>query len=318
LKINSENILLNANDYIKKQKIFLITGNEETLIDKISELIIARFKTKKLENVAKYENKNINKGANEFFSNSLFDESKVFIHSNPKDVDLECLKEIEEENLLLIIKDNKIKNSSKIKKYFDAHPSYASISCYKLTREIKKKIMSKALSDNNIKLNNDSYWFILDFADEKYKIFEDQLQKIILFEKSDPSLEEIKLLISPNLNENISALFFSILLNNAVIIKESNNQIKTQNDAYLLLQKSKFYIDLLARSKSLVEARDIFPTYLFLEKERFLTIFGLLKKNKITNILRLIKKTELMLRKNGSMFLPISQRFLLNIKKNIN
>ena len=177
--------------------------------------------------------------------------------------------------------------------------------------------MIKILSDNNIKLSDESYWFVLDFADEKYKIFEDQLQKIILFEKKNPSLEEIKLLISSNTNKNIGTLFYSILLSNAMIIKESNSQIKSQSDAYLLLQKSKFYIDLLVRANSLAEARDIFPKYLFLEKDRFLTIFKKSNKYKISNILMLIKKTELMLRKNSGLFLPISQRFLLNIRKYI-
>jgi hypothetical protein len=35
-------------------------------------------------------------------------------------------------------------------------------------------------------------------------------------------------------------------------------------------------------------------------------------------VLRLIKKTELLLRKNDSLFLQITQRFLLNIKKTLN
>ena len=316
MKINSENILLNPPDYIKKIKVFLITGNEETLIDKISELLISTSKNY-LQSYKKFDNKNINKDSDELFIDSLFEKSKVIIHSNPKIIDLEFLDLIEKENLLLIIKDSKIKNTSKIKKYFESHPSYGSIACYKLSKDIKKKIIVKTFLDNNIKLNDESYWFILDFADEKYKIFEDQLQKIILFGKERPSLEEVKLLISPNTNEGVGGLFFLILLSSSIIIKESNNQIRSQSDAYFLLQKVKFYIDLLARANNLLEAKDIFPRYLFLEKEKFLTVFKKLNRHKISNILMLIKKTEFMLRKNSTLFLPIAQRFLLNIKKNI-
>ena len=113
MKINSENILLNPPDYIKKIKVFLITGNEETLIDKISELLISTSKNY-LQSYKKFDNKNINKDSDELFIDSLFEKSKVIIHSNPKIIDLEFLDLIEKENLLLIIKDSKIKKANPV------------------------------------------------------------------------------------------------------------------------------------------------------------------------------------------------------------
>ena len=131
MKINSEYILLKPEDYSKKIKIFLITGNEDTLIDKISELLISSSKKNYLQNVIRLENQSIKKNSNELFEDSLFKESKIVVHSNPKDVDLECLIKVEERDLILIIKDNKMKNSSKVKKFFESHPEYGSITCYK-------------------------------------------------------------------------------------------------------------------------------------------------------------------------------------------
>ena len=45
---------------------------------------------------------------------------------------------------------------------------------------------------------------------------------------------------------------------------------------------------------------------------------GLGPRSARRSVLSLIKKTELLLRKNDALFLPITQRFLLNIKKTLN
>ena len=94
--------------------------------------------------------------------------------------------------------------------------------------------------------------------------------------------------------------------------------ILSSSSSYTLLQRIKFFLNIFLESNSIEDANKLFPKYLFREKEKFIEIFKKNKPEKNLAMLSLIKKTELLLRKNDSLFLPITQRFLLNIKKNLN
>ena len=61
----------------------------------------------------------------------------------------------------------------------------------------------------------------------------------------------------------------------------------------------------------------VFPKYLFMKKDKFAEIYKKLNFERISKIIVLIKKTEILLRKNAGMHLIITQRFLLNLKKTI-
>ena len=61
----------------------------------------------------------------------------------------------------------------------------------------------------------------------------------------------------------------------------------------------------------------VFPKYLFMKKDKFIEIYKKLNYERISRIIVLIKKTEILLRKNTTMHLIITQRFLLNLKKTI-
>ena len=57
------------------------------------------------------------------------------------------------------------------------------------------------------------------------------------------------------------------------------------------------------------------PKYLFMKKEAFKNIIKKTSFEKITKMTKLIQKTEILLRKNSSHYLEITQRFLLNFSK---
>ena len=65
------------------------------------------------------------------------------------------------------------------------------------------------------------------------------------------------------------------------------------------------------------EINIVFPKYLFMKKDKFIEIYKKLNYERISRIIVLIKKTEILLRKNTTMHLIITQRFLLNLKKTI-
>ena len=138
------------------------------------------------------------------------------------------------------------------------------------------------------------------------------------YSKKEISLDVIKLLLSKANYERAELLFFSILTSPEKIIEKTREELKTHSDNYLFLQRTKFFIDIITRSKNSNELLSLFPKYLFNENEKILTIYKKLNKEKIILIYNLIKKVELMFRLYSNMQTIISQRFLLNLKKILN
>ena len=118
-------------------------------------------------------------------------------------------------------------------------------------------------------------------------------------------------------SEEIDNLFFLMLEKNTEIIKQAHRTINSSSDSYLILQRIKFFLGLLYSAKNIDEAIETFPKYLFKYKKKFLSIIEKTNTKKIAGALALIKKTELLLRKHSSMHQPISERFLLNLKKTL-
>ena len=92
--------------------------------------------------------------------------------------------------------------------------------------------------------------------------------------------------------------------------------------AYLIVisfwRELSFFFSIISKSKDLSEAENNFPRYLFKEKSNFFLLFQKINKKKLITVYALIKKTEFLLRKSSNMYLPITQRFLSNLKKTVN
>ena len=167
----------------------------------------------------------------------------------------------------------------------------------------------------------------MENTSEKYQLLENELSKILIFKNEGETitLSEARKLLSLDLELDYEDLFFEMFLNRKKIITKTNEIIKNSSDSYLLLQKVKFYINLLIKTKiEILESGDHtlkeknFPRYLFKHKNSYNELVDRLDKSKAIKCLGLIKKTEILLRKNDNMFLSTTQRFLLNIKKEIN
>ena len=148
-------------------------------------------------------------------------------------------------------------------------------------------------------------------------MFESELKKIRDYGGEKIFLSEIKLLLSIDQNNSEIEELFLGQYTQEKIINKSLGAIKSSGEVYTLIQKIKFYLDIILSSKDKSDLQKNFPRYLFAQEKKFYAIYEKLDTKKTMNILALLKKTEILLRKNDSMFLPISQRLLLNIKKNI-
>lgn len=315
MKINPEKIITDQSLSFANNRIFLINGNEDTYIEKISATIVERLRGQGFEEVEKQNE--IRNLPEDLLINeqSLFHNKKITIFNNIKNFDIEGVERLNLEDRAIIIIDKKIKNSSKLKNYFNLSKILVCVSCYDLSKEVKKKIADYFFSKNNIVLEKDCYWFFLDRSSDKYMLFENEIIKMISYDKKIISVKDLTLLLSVQSNENIDNLFFTILMRPNNIITESLRTINSSTDSYLLLQRAKLYLGFFLLSTNQLDASNNFPKYLFLVKDKYLNIFGKLSLQKKIFFITLVKRTEILLRKNNDMHLIVIQRFLLNLKK---
>ena len=317
MKVNPETIIFNKQSFLNIN-FFLISGNEQTYINKISDKIISGLKKLNFLEIKKYDD-GIKIHDNAILDqNSLFSEKKILIFKNSKGIDIKLLEKIEFKNTAIIIIDKNIKNSSPIKKCFDLSKKFVSIACYKLNRESKKRIADFFFNSYSISLEDAGYWYFLDHTNDKYMAYENEIYKIINFNKKKIPLKDLYFLISQKDSPSFDSLFFLILFSNKQIILSTQTDIQSLSDAYILIQRVKFYLDLLMTFDNIDTAERIFPKYLFIEKDKFLKVYKKISYKKISKVVVLLNRAELMLRKNDNLYLSIIQRFLINLKKIIN
>ena len=140
---------------------------------------------------------------------------------------------------------------------------------------------------------------------------------IINFDNKKITLNDLVSLVSKNSNEDIDKLFFTILSPQKEIIYTSLANINSSGDSFVLVQRIKYYLNLIMSIENVNDINIVFPKYLFMKKDKFVEIYKKLNHERISKIIILIKKTEILLRKNTAMHLIITQRFLLNLKKTI-
>ena len=318
MKVSPDNFLLDSMPLDKGKNLFFIDGQEETLVQKIVEIIIMALKKEGANEVIKILSAEISNDSIGENSNSLFAESKILVYENPKKIDFDALSQCKELKIFIIVKSSLSKNSFKLKKFFESSPAAYSVSCYKLGLELKKKIFLKYLGENEIKIDQPGFWFFLDNTDNRYGLFENEMKKLLFLRGDNAGIDELRKIISKNESDEVEKLFFLLPETSKKIINQANKVILSSSSSYALLQRIKFFLNILLESTSVEDANRLFPKYLFREKERFIEIFKKNNSEKNLIVLGLIKKTELLLRKNDTLFLAITQRFLLNIKKTLN
>ena len=315
MKINAEQFLSNGGFKNDKNKLFYISGNEETMIQKVQDLVISELKRIGYENIVKSNDVEIKTTDIKQVGGDLFGGSKILVYENPKKIDLEDLANIDQKKTAIIIKETK---NSKIKKFFDNHASAMSILCYRIGGDFKRKVLSEYLKKNNLKMERDPFLFFLENTDNRYGLFINEVEKLLYFIDTKITIEDLRKILTKNDSEEVDQIFFLITDSYKNIIIKTNKLISSSSISFQLLQRIKFFFNIILESKNISDAESFFPRYLFKEKQRFLEIFKRTNPKKNLEVLNLIKRTELLLRKNESLFLSTSQRLLINIKKKLN
>lgn len=325
VKSNPNNILREAERAKKKLYPILFYGNESGLVSKLIKSIYNILQNQLgLNGIQKFDHKNDKENTLEDLlkNNSLFSKVNFIVLNNPQEMLVEELKKIESIESVLIINGEGIGAKSKIRKYFDDHQQFISVPCYNFDKQTIKETVDKFLSDKKITLQNNTYWYLIDNISDECLVLENELQKLYNYNNPLATIGDIQKLIAQKNNYKADNYFFICATGNyKLILKDINMSVNSINDSYEILGSTKKFIQIL--SDATLEknnnldylVQNYLPKYLFMKKEIFKNVLKKINIKKISIIVKLLQKTEYLLRRNSAQHLEIIERFLLNFIK---
>ena len=308
MKIDPISILLSENFKIDK-KVYFISGNEKTLMQKIKDRIVEKYQKNTNARIINIET--IKGFVDEA---GLFESHKIYLGNGCKGIDDKNLENIKNSHGIFIFIDENSQKIKKIKSLFNKDKESYLIDCYELEGESRVKIIKKFLSDNNINISQDIFWFLVDKLDSKYSFFENSLNQILELDEKSLTIDNVKKLLTIS-DSGKEKVFFSLLKKNREIVNLYRNKIVTGTDVNEFYYYIKFYCKLIIESKNEDEYQKKIPVYLFKEKHKLLDIFRKYNSRKKKLLISLLSSTENVLRKDNNLSLVFGLRFLLNIKK---
>jgi len=308
MKIDPISILLNKDFRIDK-KIYFISGNEKTLMQKIKTAIIEKY-----QQVTNARITNIDTIKDFVEEVGLFENHKIFLGNGCKGINENNLENLKNKNGIFIFVDENSQKIKKIKNLFNKDKDSYLIDCYELEKDSKIKLLKKYLNDSGLNISQDIYWLLVDKLDNKYSFFENSLSQIIELGAKDLTVDIVKKLLT-NSDSGKEKVFFNLLKKNKEIVDIYRNTIVNKTDVNEFYFYVKFLCQLIIESKNEDEYQKKIPIYLFKEKYRLIDIFRKYNLRKKILLIGLLSSTERFLRKESNLSLVFGLRFLLNIKK---
>tara|TARA_B100000989_G_scaffold184404_1_gene138824 strand:- start:164 stop:1102 length:939 start_codon:yes stop_codon:yes gene_type:complete len=308
MKIDPLHILLNT-EFLPSKKFFFIGGNEITLMEKISGVIIKKYK--EAENAQIFNINSIDSYVNE---SGLFEDKKIIIGKECKGINEKNINNIRDVDGIFIFKHENSAISRSIKKRFSKDKDFCFIDCYEFEKDSKIKIINNFLSMNNLKIKEDVYWFLVEKIHNKYALIENTFNNILAIETKRLTFKNIKKILTVD-DSGKNKLFFNLLKKNDEIIYIFREKILSSADANEFFYFCRFYCQLIIDHHSEMEYLKTIPGYLFRERNFLIKIFRKYNERKRKKLLRLLSKTESVLRKNGELSIVNTLRFFLSIKK---
>ena len=308
MKLDPIKFLVNKNFEIDK-KIYFISGNEITLIEKIKLKIIKSFQ--KREKVIVLRIDSIDNFADE---EELFQNKKIYLVKNYKYIDKKSLSIIKEKNCIFVFVQENSQKIKKVKNELIKDKDVILFDCYELDQNSKITILNEFLKLNRLVIDQSVYWLLVEKLDNKYGLFENTLSKILELDQNDINFNNIKKLITIN-EAGKEKIFFYLLKRNSKIVEIYREKIVTISDVNDFFYYCKFFCKIIIESNNENEYNKKIPIYLFKEKKYLIGIYRRYNWEKKKLLLNLILSTEKILRKENSLSLIFGLRFFLNIKK---
>ncbi len=308
MKISPLSILFDKG-FSSDKKIYFISGNEITLMQKVKSVIIEKYNKNEKALVKKINS--IDDFVDEV---GLFENKRLCLVENSKAINIEKLDKIKNSNTDFIFVQE---NSQKIKRLksiiLKDKDSYL-IDCYDLDKDSKIKILNHFINVNKLEIDKNIYWALVEKLDNKYGFLENDLLKILGIKSKDMTINNIKKVLTVD-DSDKDRLFFYLFRKNREIVELYRDKIVTTSDVNELYYYCRFYCQLIIECKNLEEYDKKIPVYLFKEKNFLLNIYKKYNSKKKKLLLNLLSSTERILRKDSNLSIIFGLRFLLNIKK---
>ena len=308
MKLSALSILLNK-EFIPNKKLYLVSGNEISLMEKISSIIIEKFQKTKNTSL-----KNISSIDNFVDETGLFENKRLFIAKNCKGFDNKNLEKIRGADCGFIFIQENSSKTKKVKNFFLKHEDCCLIDCYELDKESKVKVLNEFLNFNKIKGNRDVYWLLIEKIEGKYIFMENILTKILELDQEDINYNNIKNILTVD-NTSKDKIFFHLFKKNRDIIGLYRDKILTPTDVNELFYYCRFFCQIIIDSVNEEEYEKKIPIYLFKEKNFLSDVYKNYTLEKKRLLLSLLSSTEKLLRNNDNLSLIHGLRFILNLKK---
>ncbi len=308
MKISPLDFLLGSELKMNK-KFYFISGNEITLMKKIYNCIFEKYKKKgniTLSKIDSIENFKSDIG--------LFDNKKLYFVKDCNKISKENLDVVRENDGVFIFVQENSSKTKRVKNIFLKDRDSYLVDCYELDKDSKIKILNNFLNANNIEIEKDIFWFLVDKLDNRFMFLEDSLNKLLRLQSCDITINNVKKILTID-SVGKEKLFFSIFNKNANIVKMYREKILSTSDVNELYYYCKMFCQNIIDSENEVQFAKKIPIYLFRQKNFLLELFKKYNYEKKKQLLGLLILTEINLRKENSLSLITGLRFLLRIKK---
>jgi DNA polymerase-3 subunit delta len=198
--LKSQEIVIKNKDFYK-EKIILLYGENQDLVNNLNQQIISKFiEEKKISKLFFEEDiiKNPENIINYYLNGSLFDDNKnILIIKNCSDKILEVINKIKNNinNNVIILNSEILLKNSKLRQFGEYDKLAICIPCYQETKFDIKKFLTQQTQINNIQLSDTQSEVIINSSSLKRSKIKEVMEKLNLYKNSgkitDQIIEEI-------------------------------------------------------------------------------------------------------------------------------
>ncbi len=308
MRLDPLNIVL-SQDIKGLKKFYFISGNEKTLIGKITTNIVEKYKVNKNTAIT-----NLDSIKDYVDEGGLFENKRIILVKNCKEINEQILKQLGNSNDIFIFAQENSQQIKKVKNIFLKDKDSYLIDCYELDKNSKVRVVNEFIKSSGKNLDEKLYWFIIEKLSNKYVFLENTLNAILGLNEEDINLYNIKRLLTADISGK-EKVFFSLFKKNREIIEAYREKVTSTSDVSEFYYYLKSFCQLIIDSKNEEEYSKRIPVYLFREKSFLIDIYRKYNSKKKKALLTLLYATEKMLRKESGLSLISGLRFVLNIKK---
>ena len=311
---------------LDKTRLFLFYGENEGYKN---EIIKKKFEKNYLNQIYRYDEKEIIDKKNDFFysilSKSFFDKKKLIIISRVTDKIRDIIEEIISTNITdvtIILSANILEKKSKLRSFFEKEKNAICIPFYSDTNETMSNLSLNFFKKKEISISQETINLIVERCRGNRENLYNELEKIENYSRNKKRVNYDEILKITNLaeNYNVSELTDNCLAKNTKKTSHILNENNFSTDDCILIVRT-----LLIKAKRILKlqeeinnnsnieqvVKNFRPPIFWKDKEIVKTQIKNWPLKKIQNVIIKINEVELLIKKNSSNSLNILSDFII-------